>query len=73
MEDRMTFNIVLLVLVGVLLIAQGLLLRKISKFRRLSQAGFDHCIKAVELHTRGEDWRPVMEEAKSIREELTQL
>lgn len=69
----MTFAIVLLALLIVLLIFQGLLLRKISKFRKLSNTGYDLCIEAVMAHTRGEDWRPIMEKAKVIREEMTAL
>lgn len=69
----MTFNIVLLVLLVVLLFFQGQLIWKISKFRKLSNAGYDLCIEAVMAHTRGEDWRPTMEKAKIIREEMANL
>lgn len=69
----MIFNIVLLALLGALLIFQGLLLRKISKFRKLSNAGYDFCIEAVKAHTRGEDWGPIMEKAKVIREQMDAL
>lgn len=69
----MIFNIILGVLIVALVIAQGFSLRKLSKLRRLNREGFTFCIKAVEAHTRGEDWRPDMEKAKSIQEELNQL
>lgn len=69
----MTLNIVLLVLVVALLIAQISLLRRISKFRKLSNAGYDLCIEAVEAHVRGDDWRPIMEKAKVVREEMEAL
>lgn len=69
----MIINIVLLAFLVALLVAQGLLLRKISKFRRLNRTGFDLCIQAVEAHTRGEDWRPIMEEVKVIRGQMDAL
>lgn len=69
----MNFTIVLIIVLVVLAFFQGRLLWKISKFRKLSNAGYDFCIEAVMAHTRGEDWRPIMEKAKVIREEMTAL
>lgn len=69
----MIFDIVLAVLIVALVIVQGFSFRKLSKLRRLNRTGFEFCIAAVDAHTRGEDWRPAMEKAKQIQEELNQL